>query len=206
MVLDQVVRALDSPGLLVGEEGDDEVALRLLPLAEDVLQRGDDHGIHVLHVDGATTPEHAVLDDAAEGVDGPIGRICRDHVEVAVNDERRLLGVAPLHPCDDAGAPGVGVEELRLQAERAQVLCHVLGGLCLAVRPALAVVRGVEADEVTRNDGSGVELRNIVCRRITGLGHGFTLPDRSRTRRVVRPVSRTLKNPLGIRANLVFGR
>ena len=99
VLLDQVVRAEHSAGFLVGEERDDEVAGRLLVGAEDVLERGEDHRIHVLHVDGAAAPEHAVLDDALERVDRPVVRLGGHHVEVAVDDQCASVGAGRRRGC-----------------------------------------------------------------------------------------------------------
>ena len=74
------------------------------------------------------------------------------------SDERGLVGVASRHPRDDARAPGLGLEELRREAERAQLRLDVLGGLALAVRPPLAVVRRVEPDQVPGDHRRLVEL------------------------------------------------
>ena len=90
---------------------------------------------------------------------------------VAVHDERGLARVGTLDAGDDARAAGFRVEELRLQAQLLEVRCQVFGGIRLAVGLALAVVRGVEADEIARDLRSGVEFR-IVCAG----GHCSTVP------------------------------
>ena len=83
--------AFDAAVLLVGEEREDEVALGLLAGAEDVGHRRQDHGVHVLHVDGAAAPQHPVADLAGERVDAPVLGDRGDDVEVAVQDERGLV-------------------------------------------------------------------------------------------------------------------
>ncbi len=65
-----------------------------------------------------------------------------------MHDERRLLGVPPRHSGHDARAARLGLEQLRREAERGEPRLDVLGRLAFAVGTPLAVVRGVESDEI----------------------------------------------------------
>ena len=97
----------------------------------------------------------------------PVARVGGHDIEVAVHDEGRLGRVAPGDPRDDARAArdptsnscGFSPSALELRLD-------VLGGLGLAVRPALAVVRGVEPDQIAGDDRGLVEAR---ARRFAGV-------------------------------------
>ena len=104
LVLDDERGALDSAVLLVGEEREDEVALGLLARAQDVGDRGQDHGVHVLHVDRTAAPQHPVADLAREGIDAPVLGDGGDDVEVTVQNEGGLARVAPGNPRHDVRA------------------------------------------------------------------------------------------------------
>src|SRR5690606_4870687 len=114
-------------------------------------------GIHVLHVDGAAAPEHAVFDHPGEGVDTPVIGDRGHDVEVAVYDEGTGVTLPPLDPCHDAHATRLGFEHLGVEAHRGESGGHIFGSLGLAVRLALAVVGRVYADEVPRDDRGFVE-------------------------------------------------
>ena len=164
VVVNEEVRAEHSPVLLVGEEGDNEIACRLAAALEDVAKGRDDHRVHVLHVHRPAAPEHSVADCSLEGVDCPIRRVGGYDIRMPVHDQRRLAGVRSGYACDDACAPGRGVDVLRRQTEPLEVRAEVFGRLRLAVGSALAVVRGVETDEVAGDRGSRLEF------------HGSTVP------------------------------
>jgi len=124
-----MMRTAHSPGLLVGEERDHEVALGLMALAQDVLQRGDDHGIHVLHVHRASAPEHAVFDDAAERIDAPVVGVGGHDVGVAVHHQRRQARIGTLHAGYDARAAGIGVDVGGRQSELFEQRTEIFGRL-----------------------------------------------------------------------------
>ncbi len=82
MVVDEPARAVVAPGLLVGDAGEDEVALahHAFPLEAREHERGHDR--HVLHVDGAAPPQVAVVELAAERRVAPALGLGGDDVEV----------------------------------------------------------------------------------------------------------------------------
>lgn len=104
VLVHEIMRAEHASRFLVGEEGDHEVTFGSAIGADHVVQGSQDHGVHVFHVDRATTPQQAVLDDAGEGVDAPIGRISRHDIQMTVHDEGVLGSITPLHPGHDARA------------------------------------------------------------------------------------------------------
>ena len=72
-------------GLLVWEEGEDHVAPWTKASASPVAQDREDHGVHVLHVDSATSPDEAVLDDAAQRRNRPFRGNGRHDVQMPVH-------------------------------------------------------------------------------------------------------------------------
>ena len=88
------------------------VARRLGAGAGEVAQVGQDHRVHVLHVDGAAAPDAAVALLGGERVDLPVGGVGRHDVEVAVDGEAGPVAVRALDADDDAGPPGLALEEL----------------------------------------------------------------------------------------------
>ncbi len=98
--------SVDRTVLLVGGVGDHDVPPRPDPGARPGAYDGQHHRVHVLHVDGAAAPDHAVADLAGEGVHAPVGGVGRDHVEVAVDKEGIGGGVGALDPGHHVGAAG----------------------------------------------------------------------------------------------------
>ena len=88
VVVDQPVGTEASARLLVGEEGEHQVAGRAPSRPHPVADDGEDHRVHVLHVDRAAAPDAAVGDLAGERVDLPLLGHGRHDVEVAVDEER----------------------------------------------------------------------------------------------------------------------
>ena len=66
MVVDEPARAVVAARLLVGDAGEDDVALERQALALEARDDERGHHRHVLHVDGAAAPQVAVVDLAAE--------------------------------------------------------------------------------------------------------------------------------------------
>ena len=146
-----VVRA----GLLVGGVGDDDVAARAYARTGPGADDGEDHRVHVLHVDGAAPPHDAVADLAGEGVHGPVGRLGGHHVEVAVDEEGVGGRVGALDPGDDVGPARRALQEGRFQPGVREPLGDVLGGRSFpAVPPPRLVVSIRISSEVNVTDSS----------------------------------------------------
>ena len=86
--------------------------------------------------------------------------------------------VAAFDACDDADPSGLGLEQLRLEAEFGERRAHVLGGIRLAVRLAVAVVRRVEPDEVAGNARGLIKVFVVhpcgPCVHVTGKFRNFS--------------------------------
>jgi hypothetical protein len=161
-------------GLLVGQEGDDEVAGRPLTGADQLADGGEDHGVHVLHVDGAAAPHAAVADLRREGVDLPVVRARGDDVEVTVDEERRPRGVGARDARDDVGPARLRLDDVGLEADLGEQPGDVLGGLPLPRTGPVAEVRRVDPDELAA-DVDDFRLRAAghgLCAGPAQLGHG----------------------------------
>jgi len=138
-------------GFFVGDAGEDHVAveLALADLLADQDEHLGAHRRHVLHVDRAAAPEVAVVDLSAERVVPPLARVGFDHVEVRVEQDRRLAPVA-LDARDDVGAASLGLEDDGLDLRGAEALGEQLGRGALVAVPlfAGAAVDGGNAQEV----------------------------------------------------------
>ena len=88
MLLHQETGPPGAPGLLVGGERDHDVAGGLALLAQALTDDGQHHRVHVLHVDRAAAPDAAVGLLAGERVVAPVRGVGRDHVQVAVDQQR----------------------------------------------------------------------------------------------------------------------
>jgi hypothetical protein len=104
-------------GLLVSEEGEDDVPLGLFPGPGEAPQDRKDHGVHVLHVDGAAAPDEPVLQFGAERVHGPLVLEGGNHVEVAVHYQGAGRRVLTGHPGDHVRAAGRRLKDLRFHAD-----------------------------------------------------------------------------------------
>ena len=95
-IVDQPVRPVATAVLLVGHEGEHQVAWRhdagLLQLPGD----HDRHAHHVLHVDRAAAPDVAVFDRARERVHAPFGRFGRHDVEMPMDQQGATGSVGAL--------------------------------------------------------------------------------------------------------------
>ena len=162
--------AEDSPGLLVGQEAEDQVSRRATPRAGQVTDDGQHHRVHVLHVDRAAAPEAAVAFLAREGVDLPVGGVGRHHVEVPMDHQGSAFGRSGRVALDadhDARPAGFALEQLGFQADLGQQPHHVFGRLALPRPRAVTEVAGVDLEQVA------AELDDLVLR--AGLAHGDTL-------------------------------
>ena len=150
-VLDQPVRADRSTRLFVWQEHDDDVAIRLYAVARPRAHRGQRHAAHVLHVHGATTPEHlhpeVLADLGAERRHRPVPCLRRHHVEVAVDQQRAPRTVASRDADDDTVTSRPAREPLGVEPHLAQTRLDPLGGLGFARPAPVAEVGGVDLDE-----------------------------------------------------------
>ena len=133
MFFHEMVRTEDAPVFFVGEKGKNEVPRGLLSIAHNVAERGQNHRVHVLHVDRATAPQHAVFNQPLERVDRPVCSVCRNHVEMPVHDEGWLGAVASGDPSDNARATVRRIDESGLEPEVFELGGDVFGGLGLAI-------------------------------------------------------------------------
>ncbi len=191
---DALGAALEEPGVLLGEEagsvggavllvggvGDDDVTGRAEPFAGPAPYDGEDHRVHVLHVDGAPPPHDPVADLPGERVHAPVGGFGGHHVEVAVDEQRVGGGVGAGNPGDHVGPAGGALQQGRLDPGVREAFGDVLGGGALAA-VAAAPVGGVDPDQLGGERHHFVE-RLLVhgSERVGGLSH--TVPPRRPTR------------------------
>jgi len=129
-------------GFLIGDAGEDEVALERDAL---FLEPRDDqraHDRHVLHVDGAAAPDVAVVDLAAKRRMLPALRLGLDDVEMRGQQERRLLARA-FEPRDDVLPLGRLADQLRRKPASRQQVRQIFGGRRLVA----GRVGGVDSNE-----------------------------------------------------------
>jgi hypothetical protein len=122
VVVDQPGAASGAAGLLVGHRGQLEVAPQPHPEAGQQPDHGHAHGHHLLHVDRAPAPNGTVVDLPGERRVAPAPGLGRDHVDVAVEQQRRLAPVAAGQPGDQVGPARRGRQHLRLDPDPAQVV------------------------------------------------------------------------------------
>src|SRR5215203_3417393 len=130
VVVDQPGAARGAAGLLVGDHGQLELAPQGHAQAGQQPEGGHAHGHHLLHVDRSPAPEHAVVDLPGERRVPPAPGLGRDHVDVAVQQQRGLGPVAPGQPGDQVGPARGRRQHLRLHpglAERVGQEGHRLG-------------------------------------------------------------------------------
>ncbi len=158
-LIGQRMGAQDAARLLVSRERQRDGTARLLPSASSGAHHGQDRCVEVLHVDGSPSPYIAVHDFGCEGVDLPVVSRGRYDVEVAVHQQ----------PVAGAGVPPVGhhrrtalcrLEQQRFDADVGQESRHILGRDPLPRPGVIAVVRGVDADQVTADLGD-LRLRSV---------------------------------------------
>src|SRR5439155_2943943 len=91
VLLREEARAHVAAGLLVREQGEDHVAGQRGALLLRAEERGDEHRDRSLHVHGAATPDVTVHELAAERRPRPVLARGRDDVDVALEEQRRLV-------------------------------------------------------------------------------------------------------------------
>ena len=134
----------DASGLLVGENGQDQVARgSAAGLRPD--QRRHHHRHAALHVERPAAPQVAVDDVAAEGPVPPLLVDCRDYVDMALQKQRRRFPTS-LDARDQVGPSRLALVSSEIDVRVAQQALDVLD------RDALLSGRvgGVKPDEVAR--------------------------------------------------------
>jgi hypothetical protein len=148
VVLHQVAGAVQAAGLLVGGEGEHDVARGSLAAGGHLLDDGQDHGVGALHVDRAPAPQVPVADLRGERVDRPVGADGGHDVEVPVQEQARTAGVGPGPAGDDAGPPGPALGDRGVEPASREDRGHVLGGRPLPRSAAVPRVGRVEPQQV----------------------------------------------------------
>ena len=120
VVVDQPGAAGRAAGLLVGHRGQLEVAPQGHPEPGQQPDGGHAHGHHLLHVDRAPAPDGAVVDLAGERRVPPAPGLGRDHVDVAVEQQRGRVPVAAGQAGDQVGPARGRRQHLRLDPGPAQ--------------------------------------------------------------------------------------
>ena len=145
----QPLRSVLAAALLVSDEREHQIPRRHDAGPLEVTGDGQHHPAHILHIDGAATPDITVGDRARERVDTPIRGLSRNHIEVTVDQQRPAGGVGTGQPGKDIAAPGgSGLEILRGVPHLAQLLSHPLGALSLTLGGLqLPGVGGVKPDQ-----------------------------------------------------------
>ena len=95
MLFDEELRAEVAAVLLVAQHHEDDVTARFELPAGGPQERRHVHCDCALHVDRPPAPDLAVHELAAEGRMRPLLSRCRDHVDVALQQERLGASLAP---------------------------------------------------------------------------------------------------------------
>lgn len=148
VVVDEIPRAVRTARLLVGEEGQHDVARGLTAAAQPVPYDREGHRVHVLHVDRATAPDTAVRDLARERVVRPVVGVGGDDIGVAVDEQGGPGGILALDPGDGRGTAPVGLEDPRFETHLGELLGDIFGGGPLSRSGVVAVVAGVDPDQI----------------------------------------------------------
>jgi hypothetical protein len=133
--------------LLVGREGEHDVARRPQALPGPGPYRRQDHRVHVLHVDGPAPPHDPVAHFAGERVHRPVGGLRGDDIQVPVYQHRRRGPVRARDPGHHIGPPGRRLQDPRLDAGVGEPLGDILGRRTLVAVAATPVGR-VDPDQV----------------------------------------------------------
>ena len=180
MVVHQVAGTVRTARLLVGQEGQDHVAGRTAALTQALADDGEDHRVHVLHVDGAAAPDAVFLgagaagagaagacgaDVAGERVDLPVRRVGGDDVEVAVDEQGGPGWSSPVMRVTTLARPGRGFQDGRLEADLGEERGDVLGRLALAGAGVVAPVGRIDPDQVAAQAGDLVLSGDVVVAR-----------------------------------------
>src|SRR5579862_7763863 len=116
MLFGEIARAVRTAGFFVGDECEHDVARWPPALTRPVADERECHRVHVLHVDGATTPQAIVANLAATRIDLPVGSIRRYDVDVTMNQESGPARVLAGPTRDDGCTAGCRLVHLRSEA------------------------------------------------------------------------------------------
>ena len=105
-VVDQPFAPVLAAGLLVGHEGEHQVARRDDARSFEGAGDRDHHADHVLHVHRAATPDVAVLERTGERMHAPVRRLGGHHIEVPVQHQGAARGVGTRKPGEHVGPAG----------------------------------------------------------------------------------------------------
>ena len=128
---DEELAAEHSPGLLVGEEDEEQVPRRDRAGPREVAHAREHHRDHVLHVDRAAAPETAIGLHPGEGGMRPVLGMGGNDVEVTVDAQRAPLAVCSGDADGDGRAPLLRLEDLRVETDLAQLADDVVRRLAL---------------------------------------------------------------------------
>src|SRR5450631_765303 len=148
VVFHDPMAAEHSPCLLIGEEAEDQVTWWLQARSCEMAEIGQDHGVHILHIDRATPPDTAVPDLGGEGIHLPVGCVRRHHVQVSMDRQSRTSPVRTLNADKDIGAPWCALDIPWIEPEPDKLLHDVRCAGSLARAGTIAVVAGVDLDEI----------------------------------------------------------
>ena len=155
-LLHQPVGAVEFAAFLIGGEGQNQIALRLVAFAMQAQESGDQRGVGVLHVLRAAAVVVAVLLDELEGIGVPVGAQSLHHVNVAEEEHRLFRGRACGADADhEVLLVRVGAEQVHIVGRESGVEKALLHGVGCGGHVALGRVGGVDLDELLE-DGAGL--------------------------------------------------
>ena len=149
VLLHKPVRAVELAPFLVGGQGQDEVALRLVALPMQAQESRHQRGIGLLHVLRAATIEVAVLFNELKRIGMPIGAQGLHHIDVAEKEYGLLSRRTGSAVADNE------IHLARIRPDQMHVVCRescikkaLLHGLRGGRHVALGRVGGVDFDEL----------------------------------------------------------
>ena len=151
-----------SPCFFVGEEAEHQIACRLGARPCEMPNIGQDHCVHVLHVDRAAPPDAAITHLRGEGIHLPVDRARRHHIQVSVDGQPGTASVRTLNTDKNIGAPGCALDIPRVEPDLGELRHHVLGAGALPRAGTIAVVTRVDPDQITADaDNFGLGSQDV---------------------------------------------
>ena len=133
------MRTVIATVFFIAEECNDEFAMRFVSRPQNLSDGGEDHGVHVLHVNRSATPEHSVANLAGKRINRPVCWVYGNDIEVTVDNECWQFRVGARNPSNDGRTAGCGVDVVRLEPERFEKSAHIAGcfgfGISFSVSP-----------------------------------------------------------------------